>query len=304
MADMPQQALPQQSRIATRKLPSDPTNPYDQEDSYKRMLRKDLLSLAKSRSLTIVGAWSRATKTILTEALLANDGIISRAVAKTIEEAKAAELATRIRNFRFDRFLNLPPELRVLIYEAYFLAVENDREIKNIDKKRNSPQAPALLQVCKFIRAEATPYFYGSGLYYIKIKSWPRVLLTSQPGLPCYHGLTEHTMDFFTTINPSNLALINHWKVLVSWQKHVGSTPERLSVWLNLRADREGWEIKVAAKGAGRGDPSSNALCKRVGDCLRPFMTLVAGRDKTAKWLPGDARIICKKIRQVLGVPA
>lgn len=83
------------------------------------------------------------------------------------KEDLVAVLEDADENLTFPRFLDLPPELRILVYEYSF-------DVFNHEWERNAKNAlqlrpPPVASVCKLLREETLSLFYAQGKLHIKV---------------------------------------------------------------------------------------------------------------------------------------
>lgn len=94
----------------------------------------------------------------------------------------------------FDRFMDLPPELRITVYSCHFGSFE-----------AATPEPPPLLAVSRRVRQEARPIFYEQTRFIIKVEH-------SMGGGP---RPDRPTTKLFERLDPDNLGRIN--KLRVRW---------------------------------------------------------------------------------------
>jgi hypothetical protein len=81
-------------------------------------------------------------------------------------------LAKADRDWRF-RFLDLPAEIRLLVYQELLFFNYKDFSLDHFDNERKSitPVLPAILRTCKDIHREATPVLYDDNEFSVGFKA-------------------------------------------------------------------------------------------------------------------------------------
>ena len=95
----------------------------------------------------------------------------------------------------FRRLMDLPPELRLLIYTLYFKSLPDLEE----------PTQPPISRVCRLVRQESLPLFFSTCTFIISTINW--------------RGRGLHRLKFFDEISDNHLKTIRNsvYRVLHRW---------------------------------------------------------------------------------------
>ncbi|KAK3722719.1 hypothetical protein LTR37_002290 [Vermiconidia calcicola] len=100
----------------------------------------------------------------------------------------------------FERFMDLPPELRVQVYELYF---------KSLGPIYAASQPP-ITKVSRIVREESLPTFYEMSHFVIRVQDPLRSNRPVRPGPKDFFRFDPLTKRFFTSLNDTNLGRLLH----------------------------------------------------------------------------------------------
>ena len=171
-------------------------------------------------------------------------------------------------NFRFEKLLDLPAELRVVIYGFYF------ESLPQLDE----PTQPPLAKVSRLIRQESLPIFFGTCTFILS-----NALLIGSFQNPILVSIDRRRRrvtkgDFFGAMDAGYLqtmrrVLVEHWDDKVLWKK--GQIAPEIISWDDEPVDdlSECGRSLVRYLETVETRPEGNALRKADITKLRELMT-------------------------------
>lgn len=164
--------------------------------------------------------------------------------------------------------LKLPPELRSHVYRFALLSVRPIEVEYNIDSNVALPTPPALLQMCRQVRAEAYGIYYRKNTFYFCIEDFDATALIQW----CRHFPWESTSkEVENTVFTFYIAPSSDWSDLLQW----------------LEAVFHGQATAIKAIPGFAGGNSTDAACALLK------MASVMGREGRLSW---------RQARRILGI--
>jgi hypothetical protein len=132
------------------------------------------------------------------------------------------------KNIRILEFMDLPPELRVMIYTFLFTGMP-----AFVSKRWPTARQPGIARVSRLLRQESLPIFCSRATFTLELYHMP---IGSSIGAPLASRISfdfEVVKDWLKNIGLENEALINHF-LPVAW--HSEQVKDRMRAEAELRA--------------------------------------------------------------------
>lgn len=163
---------------------------------------------------------------------------------------------------KFQRFLNLPPELRNRVYEFYYA---------DLTQPIYAPSQPPLTRTCRLLRQETLGMLYSTSTFLL---SFPRTLGTLQ--IPNQLGL------FIYGTSSLNISAIRHLTIRVAPSHKTldrGFIPEQeAELTLNVEFAAEGLDHAVKYHFQLENSPVKNQRAKRAAGRAREIVRAIVAR--------------------------
>lgn len=200
---------------------SSPSHSYWKLDPGGPLRAKDLRELLRERNFATLKSTSVARlKTLYIRSqrgLLSYEGLplhelkrfaAQRALPAVVGQKKTikvlkAQLEMADEEATFDRFLDLPPELRCLIYAFHFESFPSDSAMRYLRHVPRLKRQPPISFSCREVRREALPLFYGSCELEVKVN-----IPFGDVKMPFFKALDDTSAAFIKSTTTSNFARI------------------------------------------------------------------------------------------------
>ena len=230
-----------------RSYPFGPPNGYWKLNGYRDLSVNDMRDMLEKRGYDpgsikdkdrLRESLQRADRGLLSYVKRSNDelrGLLSqRGIPNDFESGgrgSRAELIAKLEcadySRRFERFMNLPPELRTRVYDYYFAY---------FDKPLHTPVQPPLTLVCSQIRKEALPLFYATCTFDLNLHL-RRQSYRNSPYLEKLK-MRDDTLMWLHSVRPENLADIQHIRIGLSPEFQPTRDPEKTSLTMILQINK------------------------------------------------------------------
>jgi hypothetical protein len=206
----------------------------------------------------------------------------------------------------FDKFLELPPEVRTIVYKKHY---EDFPDL-------SLPHQPPLTLASKPLRAEALPIFYEHSTFVLRLKIFTRARrhspFLSRPVRVLLHN-TADDPDLLTSANlpPAALSRISRIHLCLS-HRHTLSQ----NAWgtRHVRTESAGWDIDLNDSTAPVVDcggvldrlvdePHWNFCRARLGAVIKRVLGGVWARPKAHKLRREDVEGLLEAVREALNPP-
>ncbi|CZT20612.1 uncharacterized protein RCC_06470 [Ramularia collo-cygni] len=220
--------------------------------------------------------------------------------AHKLELIKALETADELATF--DRFLDLPAELRLLVYGFHFDDFEmrancTDKILSH--RELTYPATPAIAQVCSLIRRESLPCFYQTTSFVFIALTRPKKL--NVPPKP----RASAGVRFLKTLPAETIAMIRHitFRGYFSSAIH-GTVGEKTEMTIDMGIGKI--NPKVVAyqrpkKGHGRVRPGKAKIERKLERRAHRFVRSMTGRPNDQRLLKSDFKAISTLYKQYGG---
>lgn len=208
---------------------------------------------------------------------------------------RADEVAT------FDRFLDLPPELRVLVYKFHYNDFELRASCTNKISSHNEltyPSPPAIAQVCSLIRRESLPCFYQAATFvFILMARLKRP--TDAP-----KRLSAGTR-FLKSLPAESIAMIRH----ITFRGYFSSASygivgEKTEMTIDMgsgKADPQVTDYQRPRRRSGRSRKGKARIGRKLKQKALEFVRSMAGRSSDGKLLKSDFKALNKMYKKYGG---
>jgi hypothetical protein len=205
-----------------------------------------------------------------------------------------AQLEQADEDATFDRFAELPPELRKIIFQHHFDSFPTTEKPKNRtqEQKWKNKTQPPITQVSRLIRSEALPLFYNS--YAVQLVS-----VGHNVHAPYQFERSPATDRFLQNMDAQNLGRVK------SIQVDFDNLNTRVTIDLNNRVE----PVSLAdVYYTGPLDPAEAVQFKtrrqQLLSALRILALSIAARPGPSRFVEKDMEVMGEEVRSILDVAA
>lgn len=193
----------------------------------------------------------------------------------------------------FDRFLDLPPELRVAIYRLHYEDFDLRDNCTDGIVSHNEltyPSAPAITQVCSLVRRESLPIFYQVPTFVFLLMTRPRT--AAEPPKPRRTAGTR----FIKSLSADAIATMRFitFRGYFTSAKH-GRVGEKTEMTIDMgagRVDPKVVDYQRPKTSSGRKGKSKGKLERKLKRRASEFVRNLAGRPNDQRLLKSDFKAL------------